>query len=330
MRQALFRQAGQARRDAATGRLPPRSAAALASGGVAAGTACRARGLPATVPGGSSACLRVTLPSISFAFLSGAAILVAACGPGCRLVNRGGPVPPELAEARRLCNEGLSAADRSDLVRAESLLERAVKSCPVDVDARRHYAEVLWKRGERMEAVTQVAEALKLSPGDAQLCVEGGGMYLDMGLFDDAERLSREAVRAAPGSAEAWHLRGQVSLARGQPEPALADFHRALAIEPDHRAALLDTAEAYRRLDRPQRALATLAVLGETYGPDQTPANVLVMEGLAQEALGRPADAIESYRAAVSRGTAPEAAERLAALERAAAVAARPADAVRQ
>jgi len=54
------------------------------------------------------------------------------------------------------------------------------------------------------------------------------------------------------------------------------------------------------------------------------------MEGLAQEALGRPADAIESYRAAVSRGTAPEAAERLAALERAAAVAARPADAVRQ
>jgi tetratricopeptide (TPR) repeat protein len=121
----------------------------------------------------------------------------------------------------------------------------------------------------------------------------------------------------APGSAEAWHLRGQVSLARGQAEPALADFHRALAIDPVDRSALLDTAEAYRRLDRPQRALATLAVLGETYGPGQTPATVLTLEGLAQEALGRPADAIDSYRTAIARGgAAGDAAERLAALER--------------
>ncbi|MGI9178639.1 MAG: tetratricopeptide repeat protein [Pirellulales bacterium] len=228
---------------------------------------------------------------------------------------------PEVAEARRLCNEGLSAADRSDLVRAEGLLEQAVDRCPLDIDARRHYADVLWKRGERMEAVAQITEALKLSPGDASLCVEGGGMYLDMGLFDDAERLAREAVRVAPGSAEAWHLRGQVSLARGQPEPALADFHRALALDGNDRSVLLDTAEAYRRLNRPQRALATLAILGETYGPNQTPANVLMMEALAQEALGRPADAIDSYKMAIARGDAPtEAATRLASLEHATVV----------
>jgi tetratricopeptide (TPR) repeat protein len=268
----------------------------------------------------------VNTPSSTTAFFFiVVAILIASCGPGCRLVQRRDPVPPELAEARRLCNEGLSAADRSDLVRAEGLLERAVKSCPLDVDARRHYADVLWKRGERMEAVTQVAEALKISPGDAALCVEGGRMYLEMGLFDDAERLSREAVRMTPGSVEAWHLRGQVSLARGQPEPALADFHRALAVDPDHRGVLLDTAEAYRRLNRPQRALSTLAILGETSGPNQTPANVLVMEALAQEALGRPADAIDSYRTALARGDAsPDAAARLATLEHEVTTAARP------
>ncbi|MFM7206618.1 MAG: tetratricopeptide repeat protein [Planctomycetaceae bacterium] len=251
------------------------------------------------------------------AFLVAAAIVVAASGSGCRLVQRRGPVAPDVAAARRLCNEGLSAADRSDLVRAEGLLEKAVERCPVDIAARRHYADVLWKRGERMEAVTQINEALRLSPEDAALCVQGGGMYLEMGLFGDAERLAREAVAIAPGSAEAWHLRGQIALARGQAEPALADFHRALAIAPADRGVLLDTAEAYRRLDRPQRALATLAVLGETYGPSQTPANVLVLEGLAQEALGRPADAIDSYRAALVRGgAAGEATERLAALER--------------
>ena len=107
-----------------------------------------------------------------------------------------------------------------------------------------------------------------------------------------------------------------MSLTRGQAAPALADFHRALAIDPSDRSVLIDTAEAYRRLDRPQRALATLAVLSETYGPSQTPANVLTLEGRAQEALGRPADAIDSYRAAMVRGGDPsDAAERLAALE---------------
>jgi tetratricopeptide (TPR) repeat protein len=246
----------------------------------------------------------------------GVAILVASCGSGCRLVQRRGPVPPEVADARRLSNEGLSAADRADLVRAEALLEQAVARCPVDVDARKHYADVLWRRGLKMEAVGQIKQALELSPSDPALCVTGGGMYLDLGLFDDADRLAREAVRLAPRSADAWHLSGRVALARGQAEPALADFHRALALAPENRAILLDAAEAYRRLDRPQRALATLAILGETYGPNDTPADVLVLEGLAQEALGRPADAVASYRRAAACDDAPaEAARRLAALE---------------
>ena len=244
-----------------------------------------------------------------------AAIIVAALGSGCRLMPRSGPVPQDLAVARRLSNEGLSAADRNDLVHAESLLERAVKSCPTDIDARRHYADVLWRRGERMEAVAQISEALQLSPGEVDLCLDGGRMYMELGLLDDADRLAAEAVGVAPGSAAAWHLRGQVALARGRADEALADFHRALAIEPDDRDVRLDTAEVYRRLDRPQRCLATLAILGETYGPNQTPAHVLALEGMAQEALGRPADALESYRQAVARGGAtPDLEARMAAI----------------
>jgi tetratricopeptide (TPR) repeat protein len=260
-------------------------------------------------------------------FLIGRAILVASCAVGCSLVPRRGPVTPELADARRLSNQGLAAADRSDLVRAEGLLEQAVKRCPEDVDARRHYAEVLWRRGLKTEAVTQLSKALAIAPNDPALNVEAGCMYLELGLLDEADRRASEAVRLAARSAAAWHLRGRVALARGQADPALADFHRALAIAPDDRGALLDTAEAYRRLNRPQRALATLAILGETYAPGEIPADVLLLEGLAQEALGRPTDAIDSYRRAVAAGDAPpEAAARLATLDPAAvpAVAAEP------
>ncbi|MFM8704992.1 MAG: tetratricopeptide repeat protein [Planctomycetia bacterium] len=244
------------------------------------------------------------------------ALASVALGSGCRLLPRGGPVPQDVADARRLCNEGLSAADRKDLLRAEGLLEQAVKNCPTDVDARRHYADVLWQRGERMAAVTQIAEALRLSPGDTGLCIDGGRMYMELGLLDDADQLAREAVRMAPRSDKAWRLHGQVTLARGRPEQALADFHRALAIAPDERDLILETAEVYRRLGRPQRALATLAILGESYPPNQTPPQVLALEGMAQEALERPTDAIESYRHAMARGLeSPDITARLAKLE---------------
>lgn len=244
------------------------------------------------------------------------ACLLLVTGAGCRLMPRRGPVPQDVADARKLCNEGLSAVDRQDLVRAESLLERAVKQCPTDVDARRHYADVLWQRGERMEAVRQIAGALRLSPGDIPLCIDGGRMYMELGLLDDADRLSADAIHGAPNSAAAWRLHAQVALARGRAEEALADFHRALAIDPDDREVLLETADVYRRLGRPQRALATLAVLGESYGPTQTPPEVFRLEGLALEDLDRPVDALECYRQAAARGAPQtEMAARIARLE---------------
>lgn len=250
--------------------------------------------------------------------------LVVAAG-GCRLVQRREPVPTELADARRLSNEALSAADRQDLARAEALLSRAVKACPVDVDARRHYADVLWRRGSRTEAVAQIANAIQLSPADAGLRIEAARMYLDLGLLTEAERLAAEAVRLAPRSPAAWQVHGQLAMARGQFEPALADFHRGLAIAAGDRGLLEDTAEAYLRLERPRRALATLAILGETYGPGQTPARTLVLEGLAHESLGRLAEARSCYGEAAARADAPpEAAARLAALERTTTVAGRP------
>ena len=247
----------------------------------------------------------------------GVVLGIVAMGSGCRLVNRHSAVPQQqLAEARRLSNEGLSAADQQDLAGAETLLSQAVKRCPTDIDARRHYASVLWQRGERMEAVEQINEALRLAPEDVPLCLAGGRMTMELGLLDDADRLAIAALRAAPQSADAWHLRGQVSLARGQDETALAEFHHGLAIAPDDRGLLLDTAEVYRRLGRPRRALSTLAALGESYGPQQTPGLVLALEGMALEALGRTDDARDSYQAALARGGAPaDTAERLANLD---------------
>jgi tetratricopeptide (TPR) repeat protein len=252
-------------------------------------------------------------------FLLAGPILLSMSLASCRFVPRQGPVAPELATARRLSNEGLSALERGDRDRAETLLAEAVARCPVDVDSRRHYAEVLWKQGRRTEAVGQITEALELSPDDAGLCIMGGWMYLELGLLADTERLADRSVQLAPRSAEAWHLRGRLAMARGQFADALGEFHRGLACAPPHDGLLADTAEAYLRLDRPRRALATLAVLAEGYGPGPLPTNVVMMEATAHEALGRVDEAVAGYREVLARGDGPAtAAVRLAALEQAA------------
>lgn len=101
---------------------------------------------------------RASPPWMPLCLACNALFFVAIMLSGCKLVSRGGPVSKELTTARRLSNEGLAAANEDDLVRAEGLLERAVRACPADIDARRYYADVLWKRGSRVEAVGQMSE----------------------------------------------------------------------------------------------------------------------------------------------------------------------------
>src|SRR5262245_54627057 len=67
---------------------------------------------------------------------------------GCQMFRQQGPVPKQVAQARQLSQQGLTAMERGDLHSAETLLGEAVKACPADIDARRQYAEALWQRGE--------------------------------------------------------------------------------------------------------------------------------------------------------------------------------------
>ena len=68
--------------------------------------------------------------------------------------------------------------------------------------------------------------------------------------------------------------------------------------------ARLEVAEIHRSQGRPQRALAALSTLRETYPDGEVPAETLYLSGLAMAALDRPADAIDAYLAAADRGMA--------------------------
>ncbi len=221
--------------------------------------------------------------------------------PGCQLPGRGGAVPESLAASRQLSRRGVAALERSRWDEAEKLLGRAVKSCPEDPDARRHYAEALWQRGARAEAIAQLDDALKLAPGDGALLVRMAEMQLQSGRIAPARKYAEDAIDLDPKLVPAWVVRGRIARAVGDYRAALADFHRALGGAPDDQGILLEVAEVYRELNRPQRALATLHRLSDTYAPGEEPQQVLYLEGLACLALGRNTDAAEKLALAASR-----------------------------
>jgi tetratricopeptide (TPR) repeat protein len=228
-----------------------------------------------------------------------AAVLLAG---GCRLPGRDGPVSQSLADCRRLSQQGVTALERGRQQDAEALLAKAVAACPVDAEARRHYAESLWRRGAQQDAIVQMEEAGRLAGEDAAMAARLAEMHLAAGQPDRARQNAERAVELDAKLPAALAIRGRVTWAAGQPRQALPDYLRALGYAPRDRALLQEIAELYRQLNEPQRALQTLQNLAETYSPGEEPGHVLDLTGQAYMALGRYDDAVESLSAAVARG----------------------------
>lgn len=221
---------------------------------------------------------------------------------GCRLPGSRGPVPASLVECRQLSQQGQRALDRHDWPQAERLLSQAVEACPVDAEARRHYAEALWKHNKTAEAMVQMEEALRLAGDDAGLLVRAAEMRLAIGQTAAARELINAAIDHDPKNPVAWAIRARVREEAGLLHEALADYHRSLRYAPDDRDVLLAIAELYRKLGEPQRALANLQSVSDTYPPGEEPQQVLYLIGLAYAAQGRHDDSIEALLAARERG----------------------------
>ena len=221
---------------------------------------------------------------------------------GCRLPSREGPVPRSLVDCRRLSQQGVAALERGRQQDAEALLAKAVAACPVDAEARRHYAESLWRRGARGEAIAQLEEAGRLAGDDASLWTSLAEMYLATGQLELASKNADRAIDLDPRQPGGWAIRGGVMRAVGQPGEALTCYLRALGYAPKDRSILLQVADLYRQQNQPERSLQTLQSLAETYSPGEEPGQMHDLLGQAYVALGRYDDAVESLSLAVTRG----------------------------
>jgi len=207
-----------------------------------------------------------------------------------------------MATCRDQTQQGVAAMESGDWEEAEKHLEAAIKAVPDDPEARRHYAEVLWHQGDREQAIGQLEQVARPDCPDVSILVRLAEMRLAAGQTDAAAKDAERALDVDPRFPAAWAIRAKVMQGAGYLPQALADYQRALGYAPDDRDILFAIAELYRRLNEPQRALATLHSLADTFPRGEEPQEVLYLEGLAYAALGRDSDAVDSLSLAASRG----------------------------
>lgn len=244
-------------------------------------------------------------------------VLLAVAVAGCRCFNydREGAVSPELAECRHYAHLSIAALERGDVEQAQRLSAQAVEAFPSDAQARRCYGEALWRRGHAAAAIEQLDAARRLAPDDPTLLVQLGEIYLAMDQWESARTLAAEALDADPSSPRAWLLRGDTFRAAGRFDEALADYTRAAGLEVGSPQTLRRLAVVSLARREPQRALAYARSLIDSYSPGEPPADTLDLAGEILANLGRWDDAKQMYARAAATAATPERLCRLAEAE---------------
>jgi tetratricopeptide (TPR) repeat protein/transglutaminase-like putative cysteine protease len=159
--------------------------------------------------------------------------------------------------------EGARAARRlGRLEQATWLLRKAVALRFDDAEARASLAKLLLDRGELDGAIALLDEGLRIHPGDPDAILRLADLLAANGRQDEAEARYAAAIRIGAAAAEPWERRGRARLRAGREVEALADLHRALALEPQRPALkeLVQSLEPKRERFEAPYALDALAL----------------------------------------------------------------------
>lgn len=177
----------------------------------------------------------------------------------------------KIVSAREWANGGLEAFQCGKLEQAKALFTRSTLQRPDDFRVRANLARTLHQSGETSEAIAQMQQAIEQSGGDPNMLVELGEMYLDAGQLSPANRQAQAAIQINHRNANAWRLKGKVSLARGDNAIALSEFQKAAGFAPEALDIQMDIAATYRAMNQPLKALAAVESLLSRHPVDTQP-----------------------------------------------------------
>jgi len=142
---------------------------------------------------------------------------------------------------------------------------------PSESEALRHYytAADYEREGDRLKAIDEYTAALALQPGNFRLLNKVGGLYMQLGMLEEAARYIEESIARNKRYTPALINRGILYAEMGRFEQAAGSLEAALALEPANTLALFNIALLYEKRSMPDKARAhymKLKKLGDPQG----------------------------------------------------------------
>jgi tetratricopeptide (TPR) repeat protein len=179
---------------------------------------------------------------------------------------------------------------------AEDTLEQALQGQPQELAIRQDLVRLLLARGDADAVLAELREALIYHPGDATLLVTQFTLQLQRRDWDGAHKTAERVRDAAGDVAQGHYLLGLVNQGQGLQREALAEFDRALAVDPERLEVLAPMVRSFLADGDPEAALARLEAVRATH-PDN--ATLLNLIGEVKLLTGAADAAIEEFEAAL-------------------------------
>ena len=231
-------------------------------------------------------------------------VVVVVSSTGCHVFRPFNQTNSTLADARLWEQGGRDALSNGRIEEAKNCLRRAINNAPDDRRIREQLADIYIDNGEYPEAIAELTRAVELSDGDADLRVKLGRAYLRSGKLIPAKRQAELALEGNRQLAAAWELCGQTHWSQSELPEAVADFQRALSIDPNRSGVQIQIAQLHRQMGQSKRALSGIEQLLSQYPTGQEPQDALLFQGVVLIELQQFESAMEKLQVAVNRNDA--------------------------
>lgn len=194
--------------------------------------------------------------------------------------------PPQDAQLLALAGESYMAA--RDYGKASGYFEQAAAIAPKEAVVRTSLGLARLKQGERDKGLSELQLATELDPKSARAGFALVQAQLAAKQYDKALAAVDALLKQQPDNAEVHNLKGGVCAAKGDFACARAGFEKALALQPNYFAAVVNLAELDMHDKQPDAARARFTAF-----LDQQPKNFGAMAALAELAMlqGKPDEA---------------------------------------
>jgi tetratricopeptide (TPR) repeat protein len=193
--------------------------------------------------------------------------------------------------------KGNAAYEKQDYGTAIACFTKLIQTDPANAQWRYLRSLAYYKKSNYAGAETDLDEAIRLKPKNlAQCWFKRGLVDEEMNDKEDAVADYSKAIQVDPGCYDAWFYRAILRESMGQADDALADYNVAIGMNPMDAAAYSNRSMVDLDKDDPAAALADAdtAIYLDPANP-----NAYDNRGIAYEMLGQPRKALADYQIAI-------------------------------